>query len=404
MGASSNTPRRYNMSGIKDRVAIVGMGCTKFGELWDKSFYDLMVEACYEAFEDSGIEPKDIQAAWWGSVESGKTGCYLENALKLDYIPITRVENMCATGADTFRNAAYAVAAGIYDIVLACGVEKLKDHWGGFSENNLGPYNRSLVEWNLAPAGQFAQLTIKYFDKYDIPMDEAKRILAHIAVKNHHNGTLAPKAHFRREVTLEQVINSPILAYPFGLFDCCGVSDGCAAAILTTPEIAKGLRKDYVLVKGLGLANGGGQAKLTNEYDWIHFGEAVAASQQAYGEAGITNPRDQIDMAEVHDCFTGTELLTMEDLGFSPRGKASDDVLAGFFNLDGGLPVNTDGGLKCFGHPLSASGLRMTYEIYKQLQGKAESRQLKKCDLGLTHNIGGHVGMFSCSVAIFGRP
>jgi acetyl-CoA C-acetyltransferase len=195
-----------------------------------------------------------------------------------------------------------------------------------------------------------------------------------------------------------------MLAYPFGLFDCCGVSDGGAAAILTTPEIAKGLKKDYVLVKGLGLANGAGQAKLTDDYDWGSFGEAVAASQRAYKEAEITNPREQIDIAEIHDCFTGTELLTMEDLGFSPRGKAPEDVLSGFFNMDGGLPVNTDGGLKCFGHPLSASGLRMTYEVYKQMQGKAGARQLKKCDVGLTHNIGGHAGMFSCAVSIFGRP
>lgn len=392
------------MSSIKDRVAIVGMGCTNFGEHWSKSFRDLMVDACYEAFEDAGIEPKDIKAAWWGSVESGFTGSYLENSLKLDYVPVTRIENMCTTGTDVLRNAAFAVASGVYDIVLACGVEKLKDHWGGFSTDDLGPYNRSLVEWNLPPGNQFAQLAVRYFHHYGIPIDEGKRILAHIAVKNHHNGSLNPKAHFQREITIEQVLRAPMVAYPFGLFDCCGISDGCAAAILTTPEVAKDLRKDYILIKGLGLANGAGQYKLRGDYDWVHFGEAVAAAQQAYKEAGIINPRDQIDMAEVHDCFTATELITMEDLGFSQRGKAPVDVLEGFFTLEGGLPVNTDGGLKCFGHPLSATGLRMVYEVYKQMQGEAGPRQLKKCDISLTHNIGGLAGMFTCGVAIFGRP
>ena len=195
-----------------------------------------------------------------------------------------------------------------------------------------------------------------------------------------------------------------MMVYPLGLYDCCGISDGAAAAIITTPEIAKSLRKDYILVKGLGLANGADQAKLTREYDWIHFGEAVAAAQQAYKEADITNPREQVDMAEVHDCFTSTELITMEDLGLSPRGKAPQDELDGFFTLEGGLPVNTDGGLKCFGHPLSASGLRMIYEVYNQLLGRAGKRQLKKCDIGLAHNIGGLAGLFVCSIAVFGRP
>ncbi len=392
------------MSGIKDRVAIIGVGCTKFGEHWGKGFKDLMVDACYEAFEDAGIDPKDIQAAWWGSVETGLTGSYLENALKLDYIPITRVENMCATGTDTFRNAAYAVAAGIYDMVLACGVEKLKDHWGGFHHDDIGPYSNSLVEYNLPPANAFAQYAMGYFHHYGIPIDEGKRILAHIPVKNHHNGMLSPKAHFQREITIEQVLKAPILAYPFGLYDCCGISDGSAAAILTTPKIARELKKDYILVKGLGLANGAGQAKIRGDFGWTSFVEAVAASQQAYKDAGITNPREQIDMAEVHDCFSATEFITMEDLGFSPRGKAKEDVLAGFFTSEGGLPVNTDGGLKCFGHPLSATGLRMIYEIYKQLLGKAGPRQLKKCDIGLSHNIGGMAGLFNCAVTILGRP
>ena len=392
------------MKGIRDRVAIVGMGCTKFGELWDKSFKDLMVDACYEAFEDAGIESKDIQAAWYGSRESGFTGSHLANALKLEYIPVTRVENFCAGGTDTFRNACYSVAAGVCDIALACGVEKCKDHFGGFNMDITDPFDRSLAEWELPPVSQFAQLANGYFNRYGLSYEEGKKILAKIAVKNHHNGTMNPKAHFQREITLEQAINAPMISYPLGLFDACGVSDGGAAAIVTTPEIAKRMRKDYILVKALALANGGGQGKLRSDYDFSYIAETVETGKLAYKEAEITNPRQEVDIAVVHDCFTITELLIYEDLKFSPRGKGPEDVEAGTFTLEGELPVNTDGGLKCFGHPLSASGLRMIYEVYKQLQGKAGPRQVKKADIGLVHNVGGVCGYFNCAVAIFGKP
>ncbi|HIN06960.1 MAG TPA: acetyl-CoA acetyltransferase [Dehalococcoidia bacterium] len=387
------------MSGIRDKVAVIGMGCTKFGERWDASSSDLMVEAAYEAFTDAGIEAKDVQAAWLGTVGSFRTGQPLAEALKLDYIPITRVENACATATDAFRNASYAVAAGIYDIVLAIGVEKLKD--SGFSGLAIPEAPGSDVAPPAPPPSQFAMAATRYFHQYDIPYDDGKLTLAQIASKNHHNGTLSPKAHFQREVSTEQIINAPMVAWPLGLFDCCGVSDGAAAAIITTPEIAKTFRDDYVLVKGLGLAVGA-FGTLRNDWDFTHFPETVRAAQTTYQEAGITNPREELDMAMVHDCFTITELIIMEDLGISPRGRASEDVAAGTFSLEGELPVNTDGGLKCFGHPIGASGIRMIYEVYKQLQGKAEGRQLKDPTLGLTHNLGGRPGSFTCSVAIFG--
>jgi acetyl-CoA C-acetyltransferase len=388
------------MNGIKDRVAIIGMGCTNFGERWDASAGDLMVEATYEAYADAGIEPKDVQAAWLGTVSSFRTGQPLAEALKLDYIPITRVENACATATDAFRNACYAVAAGIYDIVLALGVEKLKD--SGFSGLAIPEAPGSDVTPPAPPPSQFAMAATRYFHQYNIPYEEGKRILAQIAVKNHHNGTMNPKAHFQREVTPDQVINAPMIAWPLGLFDCCGVSDGAAAAIITTSEIARSFRKDYVLVKGLGLAVGA-FGVLRNDWDFTHFPESVRASQSAYQEAGITSPREEVDLAMVHDCFTITELIIYEDLGFSLRGRGREDVEAGTFTLEGELPVNTDGGLKCFGHPIGASGIRMIYEVYKQLQGKAGQRQIKKADLGLTHNLGGRPGSFTCSVAIFGR-
>jgi acetyl-CoA C-acetyltransferase len=359
----------------------------------------LIVEAAYEAFEDAGIEGKDVQAAWLGTVGSFRTGQPLAAALKLDYIPITRVENACATATDAFRNACYAVAAGIYDIVLAVGVEKLKD--SGFSGLAVAEPAGSDVNPPVPPPSQFALAATRYFHQYDIPYEDGKMTLAQIAAKNHHNGTMSPKAHFQREVSVEQVANAPMVAWPLGLFDCCGVSDGAAAAIITTPEIAKTFRDDYILVKGLGLSVGA-FGIMRNDWDFTHFPESVRASQAAYQEAGVSEPRQEIDLAMVHDCFTITELIIYEDLGFSPRGRASDDVSAGTFSLEGELPVNTDGGLKCFGHPIGASGIRMIYEVYKQLQGKAESRQVKDPTLGLTHNLGGRPGSFTCSVALFG--
>jgi acetyl-CoA C-acetyltransferase len=391
------------MESIKDKVAIVGMGCTQFGELWDKSPDDLMVEACYEAFEDAALGPEDIQAAWFGSLVTGCTGSRLANAIKLNYVPITRVENFCCGGTDALRNACYGVASGAFDIALAVGVEKLKDAYGGFGQFLTAPFETSKVDVDLPPVNMFAQFATRYFHHYDIPIEEGKRILAKIAVKNHHNGTMSPKAHLRREITEEQVLKSPIISWPLSLFDCCGLSDGGAAAIVTTPEIAKGLKKDFILVKGLGLANGAGQGLLKSDYGFTSMPENVACAQMAYEQAGIKDPRKEIDVAIVHDCFTSTELILYEDLGFSLRGKAREDVEAGTFMLEGDLPVNTDGGLKCFGHPLSASGLRMVYEVYKQLQEKAGPRQLKDARLGLTHNLGGLPTYFNCAVAIFGR-
>lgn len=389
------------MGSIKDRVAIIGMGCTKFGERWDCDAYDLMVEAAYEAYEDAGVEPKDIQAAWVGTTGSGTRGTFLAYPLKFDYIPITRIENACATATDAFRNAAYAVAAGIYDIVLVVGVEKLKD--SGYA--GLAPYKPkgSEVEPPVPPPVQFALAATRYFHHYGLTYEEGKRTLAQIAVKNHHNGTLNPKAHFQREITIEQVLNAPMIAWPLGLFDCCGVSDGASAAIIVRTEDAKKFRDDYILVKALGLSCGGKQGQLHDDYDFVHFEENVRAAKMAYEEAKIVSPREEIDLAVVHDCFTITELIIYEDLGFSPRGKAKEDVESGFFTLEGGLPVNTDGGLKCFGHPVGASGLRMIYEVYKQLQGKADKRQIKDAKIGLTHNLGGLPGDFTAAVGIFSR-
>lgn len=393
--------------GIKNKAAIIGMGCVKFGENWEQSAADMTIEAAYEAYEDAGVDPKDIKAAWVGTTQAGVRGNQLAIPLKLEYIPITRVENACATGTDAFRNACYSVAAGAYDMVLAVGVEKIKDTGYSGLETSFARHKAQDTwvdpEAFMGMPAQFALAATRYFYRYKLSYEEGKRILAKISVKSHHNGTLSPKAHLHREITVEQAVNAPMIAWPLGLFDCCGVSDGAAAAIVTTPEIARKFRDDYILVKGLGFSCGADQAQLQDDYDFTHFEETVTAAKLAYQEAGVKQPRQEISLASVHDCFSITELITYEDLGFSPTGKGKEDVDADTFTLQGALPVNTDGGLKCFGHPVGASGIRMIYEIYKQLQGKAGPRQLKDPTLGLTHNLGGLPGRFVCSVAIFGR-
>jgi acetyl-CoA C-acetyltransferase len=242
-----------------------------------------------------------------------------------------------------------------------------------------------------------------YFAKYGLSFEEGKRLLSMIDVKNHHNGSLNPKAHFQREITLEQALKAPMVAYPLGLYDCCGVSDGAAAAIITRADLAKNFRSDPIYLKAATICQGGREGWLSQIYDLAHVEETYRGGIAAYKEAGITDPRKEISIAEVHDCFSITELTIMEDLQFSPRGRVSEDIEAGTFALDGALPVNTDGGLKCFGHPIGATGLRMLYEVYKQLQGKAGPRQVKDPRLGLTHNQGGEPGGATVSVIIAGN-
>jgi acetyl-CoA C-acetyltransferase len=393
------------MPGVRDKVAIIGMGCTKFDEHWDKSIWDLVVDACHEAFEDAGVEPKDIKAAWWSSIIGGYLGRSLNYALKLDYIPVSRVENRCASAHDAFINACYAVACGAYDLVLVCGAEKLKD--AGIPIPGVvdpaEPYI-SRVDTRFPPPAAYAQLAVRYFTHYGIPIERGREVLARIAVKNHYNGSLNPKAQFQRAITLEEALKAPIVAWPLGLYDCCGITDGAAAAVITTPEKARQYRDDYVLVKGVGMSCGMYQGEYVDDWSLTSIEENVRASRMAYREAGIENPRKQLDLAIVHDCFTITELVIYEDFGFSARGQAPRDVEAGVYELKGELPVNTDGGLKCFGHPIGASGLRMMYEVYKQLQGKAGRRQVEvKNQLGLTHTLGGTpVDSNTAAVAILG--
>jgi acetyl-CoA C-acetyltransferase len=400
--------------GIKDKVAIIGMGCTKFGELWNKSAEDLMVEAFQEALGDAGIEKKDIQAAWQSNqfteISTGHSALTLSTALKLPFIPVTRIENLCASGTEALRAACYAVASGACDIALALGVEKVKDlGLGGLPRTNedimaLGTRGRVIFpSWLNPNPGMFAMMAVRYFERYGLSIEEGKRTLAKISVKSHHNGTLNPRAHLRREITVEDVLKAPMIAWPLGLYDCCGVSDGAAAAIVVRADMASNLSPAPVYIKTIQVAAESGEDLLYQGYDYTHVETTCRAAIKTYEEAGIKNPREDISMMEVHDCFSITELVTYEDLLISPRGKAREDVDAGFFELDGKIPCQPDGGLKCFGHPTGASGLRMLYEMYKQLQGKAGPRQINNPKLGLTHNLGGQPPLSVCSVCILGR-
>ena len=394
--------------GIKDRVAIIGMGCTRFGEHWAKGPEDLIVEAFTEAIGDAGIETKDIQAAWYGSCYDefnvGKSALPLSRTLKLPFIPVTRVENLCASGSEALRGAVYAVASGAYDIALALGAEKLKDTgYGGLPEMStiLGTKSRVIFPSISAP-GAFAMMATRYFSKYGMTAEEGKRILAKISVNSHRNGTKNPKAHLQRVITEEDVLRAPIIASPLGLLDCCGVSDGAAAAIICRADMAKDFRADPVLIKALQVGTSSGEELGYTRWDGSYVETTGRTAARAYEEAGIRDPRREISMMEVHDCFSITELVTYEDLGISPRGRARNDIEDGFFTMEGRIPSQPDGGLKCFGHPIAASGLRMLYEMYKQLQGRAGERQIKDPTIGLTHNLGGFPQMNVVSVVIVG--
>ena len=396
-------------TGIRDKVAIIGMGCSKFGERWDMGAEELMVEAFTECLQDAGIDKTEIEAAWLGTcmdeVNVGKAAVPLSTTLRLPFIPVTRVENYCATGTEAFRGAVYAVASGAVDTALALGVEKLKDTgYGGLPGGGSASGSLLWLLWpNLTAPGSFAQLASAYASKFGVSDQDLKRAIAQVSVKSHENGAINPKAHLRKKVTIEQVMGSPIIAHPLGLFDCCGVSDGSACAIVTTVEKAKAMGiKNPVTVKALQLALSSGEEVAFNDWDGDHFMTTDRCSTKAYQEAGITNPREEVSMMEVHDCFSITELVTYEDLHISERGQGWKDALDGFYNADGGVPCQIDGGLKCFGHPIGASGLRMLYEMYLQLQGKAAERQLKDPRYGLTHNLGGFPAQNVCAISIIG--
>ncbi|TCP53467.1 acetyl-CoA C-acetyltransferase [Tamaricihabitans halophyticus] len=388
-------------NGIRDRVAIVGMGCTPFTEHWRKSTDDLVLEASTAAATSAGLGYAELDAFWLGTLDSGVSGLTLSKPLKLDYKPVSRLENMCATGSDAFRNACYAVASGAFDTAMAIGVEKLKD--SGISGLATGGGGGDGTAAELSAPAMFSLLSPAYAHKYGVAEPELKEVLTRIAWKNHKNGALNPLAQFRKEVPKETIANSPRVAGALGVFDCSGVADGAAAAIIVRAEDAYEYTDQPLFVKALSLTAGPATGASDPGYDYTSFPEVVHCATDAYQQAGIRDPREQLGLAEVHDCFTPTELVLMEDLGFAERGLAWKDVLAGAFDLDGVLPVNPDGGLKSFGHPIGASGLRMLFECWLQLRGQADQRQIDNGrDLALTHNLGGQPGACVSFISVVG--
>ncbi len=389
--------------GIKDQVAIVGMGCTPFREHWDKGADDLLIDAARATFASAGIQQDAVDAYWLGTSQSGMSGITLAAPLKLDNKPVTRVENYCATGSEALRQACYAVASGAYDVAMAIGVEKIKD--SGYQGLNGFPIPTDGTNRTLSAAAMYSLILPAYAEKYGVDEDVLRKVVAKIAEKNHYNGARNPLAQFRREVSADQICEMAAVAGRLSVYDCSGVADGSAAAIVVRAEDASRYTDRPLYLKALSFVAGTGSGLIDPAYDYTTFPEVVATATDAYSQAGVTDPSAELAMAEVHDCFTPTEMVLMEDLGFSERGAAWQDVENGRFELHGDLPVNSDGGLKSFGHPIGASGLRMHYECWLQLRGEAPpDRRIPETErsLGLVHNLGGYPGEMVSFVSIVG--
>ena len=391
--------------GIRDRVAIVGMGCTNFTENWGKGLDDLIIDASNHAYASAGIAKDDVDAYWFGTAQSGMSGITLARPLQLQNKPVTRVENYCATGSEALRQASYAVASGAYDLAMVVGAEKVKDT--GYQGLNAFPIPNDGTARTLTAAAMFSMIVPAYGHKFGVDDETMRSVLTHIARKNHFNGARNERAQFRKELTVEQVERAPKMAGTLGVFDCAGVADGAAAAIVCRAEDAHRYTDHPVYVKALSFVAGNGSGLIDPSYDYTTFPEIAACAVDAYQQAGVKDARAEVAMAEVHDCFTPTELVLMEDLQFAERGTAWKDVLEGVFDLDGELPVNPDGGLKSFGHPVGASGLRMMFEAFLQLRREApEERTISSLregrQLALTHNLGGYPGEMVSFISLLG--
>ncbi|MCX6527653.1 MAG: acetyl-CoA acetyltransferase [Actinobacteria bacterium] len=388
--------------GIKDQIAIIGMGCTNFVEHWNLGLDDLIVNAANECYSSAGIAKDAVDAYWLGTAQGGMSGITLARPLQLQNKPVTRVENYCATGSEALRQAAYAVASGAYDVAMALGVEKTKD--SGFQGLNATPPPNDGTGRTLTAAAMFSMVAPAYANKFGVDATELREAIARVAWKNHYNGARNSRAQFRKEVSMDTIKNSPKMAGDLGLFDCAGVADGAAAAIVCRAQDAHKYTDKPLYIKALSFVAGNGSGLTDPTYDYTTFPEIAACAVDAYAQAGVTNPSAEIALAEVHDCFTITELVLMEDLLFSERGTAWQDILDGRFDLNGQLPVNPDGGLKSFGHPVGASGLRMMFEAWLQLRGEAGPERQIDTDrsLALTHNLGGYPGEMVSFISILG--
>ncbi len=381
-------------------VAVIGVGLTEFGELWDKSFRQLIAEAGSKAIFDSGIGAREIDALYVGSMSAGRfIGQEHVGALVADqagfshmHIPAIRVESACASGGLAFRQGYLSVASGINDIVVVGGIEKMTDVTGNAASDILATSMDQ--EWETffgaTYAGIYAMIANRHMHEYGTTREQ----LAQVAVKNHANGALNPYAQFKRPIELKSVLNAPMVASPLGMFDCSPLSDGAAAVVLCSMDKVKKYTDKPVKIIGSGQASD--MLPLHGRDSLCTFEATVYAAKAAYKQAGI-QPKD-VDVAEVHDCFTIAEILAVEDLGFVKKGDGGKAIENKITTLDGQIPVNTSGGLKAKGHPVGATGVAQIAEIVFQLRNGADKRQVKDARIGLAHNIGG--GGASCVVHI----
>jgi acetyl-CoA C-acetyltransferase len=381
-------------------VAVIGVGITKFGELWNKSFRQLIAEAGAQAIFDSGISGSEIDALYVGSMSAGRfIGQEHVGALVADcsgfshiHIPSTRVESACASGGVAFRQGYFSVASGMNDVVVIGGVEKMTDVVGSEATDILatGLDQEWEAFFGVTFPGIYAMIATKHMHDFGTTREQ----IAQVAVKNHANGALNPFAQYKKEMKLESILKAPMVAYPLGLLDCSPVSDGASALVLCAADKARNYTDKIVKIIGTGQASD--TLPLHGRTDICTFKSTVYASKRAYEQAKIRP--DDIDVAEVHDCFTIAEILAIEDLGFVKKGQGGKAIDEKITTLDGKIPINPSGGLKAKGHPVGATGVAQISEIVLQLRGEAEKRQVKDAKIGLTHNVG--AGGASCVVNI----
>lgn len=369
-----------------ENVCILGAGSTKYGKL-NESIIEIALSASVDAIESAGISPNDIQAGYISNVfgvadKQVHIAPVIMSNLGISHVPGLTIESACGSGSVMFREAFANIRAGFYNCVLALGVEKIT-HTGTTQSTTLFSYCSDFFYEGGNGAsfpGLFASIARAYMTKYKADEED----LAHVAVKNHENGLLNPKAHVRKRITVEDVLKSPVVASPLKLYDCCPFSDGASAVILCSEDFAKKSGKPYIQVVGSG--RGGSPAAVQGREDISTIPATVIAANQAYKMAGIT--AKDVDFAEVHDCFTIAEIIDVEDLGFFQKGKAAREIREGSTSRKGKIPINPSGGLKSKGHPIGATGIGQIVEVFEQFSGLSGERTIKGAEIALTHNFG----------------
>ncbi len=380
-----------------EKVCVIGAGSTKYGKLED-SISDLTVQASADAIQSAGIIPKEIKAGYISNVfgvadKQVHLGPVVMTNLGIPERPSLSIESACGSGSVSFREAYANVAAGFYDVVLVTGVEKITQTGTEWTTTYFSYCSDFFYEGQSGASfpGLFASMARAYLTEFKATEED----FAMVAVKNHENGLLNPKAHLRKKITVDDVMNSAVVASPLKLYDCCPFSDGASSVVICSEKFAKDHTKDYIQVIGSG--RGGSPAALQGRQHLTTIPSTKIAAEAAYKMAGIT-PKD-IDFAEVHDCFTIAEVVDTEDLGFFEKGKGVDAVREGQTKRNGEIPINPSGGLKSKGHPIGATGVGQIVEVFDQLTGKAGERTVNDAKIGLTQNFGATGA--SCAVHIF---